>query len=219
MHLRAPLFRHSRRSPAATALTAGLLLSASAAILPGAARGAETPRAQPRVQHLDAGTVMPADLPFSEGVLVDGMLYLSGQIGVKPGTLELVEGGMEAQARQTLENIQATLEAHGYAMSDVVKCTVFLADMDEWGAFNAVYQEFFSRPYPARSALGANGLALGGKVEVECMAAVGTPDSARPSAPATPDAPGANVDIGDHPDSSGGAAKDDERVYKRPGSH
>lgn len=224
MHFRAPWFRHFPRSPAATALVAGLLLSAAAAS-PAAARGEEAPqRAQPRVQHLDAGTVMPADLPFSEGVLVDGMLYLSGQIGVKPGTLELVEGGMEAQARQTLQNIQATLEAHGYAMTDVVKCTVFLADMDEWGAFNAVYQEFFSRPYPARSALGANGLALGGKVEVECMAAVGAPVGAH--AP-TADAAGANVDPPD-PDrgsaaaksgaAKSAAAKNDERVYERPGS-
>jgi enamine deaminase RidA (YjgF/YER057c/UK114 family) len=59
--------------------------------------------AEPRVKHLNAGTVMPSDMPFSEGVIVDGMLYLSGQIGVKPGTLELVEGGMTAQARQTMD--------------------------------------------------------------------------------------------------------------------
>lgn len=128
--------------------------------------------AEPRVQHLDAGTVMPSNMPFSEGVIVDGMLYLSGQIGVKPGTLELVEGGMAAQARQTMDNIKATLEAHGYGMDDVVKCTVMLADMDQWGDFNQVYQQYFTPPYPARSALGANGLALGGLVEVECWAAV-----------------------------------------------
>jgi reactive intermediate/imine deaminase len=114
-------------------------------------------------------------MPFSEGVIVDGMLYLSGQIGVKPGTLELVEGGMTAQARQTMDNVKATLEAHGYGMDDVVKCTVMLADMSQWGDFNQVYQQYFTPPFPARSALGASGLALGGLVEVECWAAVQRP--------------------------------------------
>jgi reactive intermediate/imine deaminase len=131
--------------------------------------------AEPRVKHLNAGTVMPSDMPFSEGVIVDGMLYLSGQIGVKPGTLELVEGGMTAQARQTMDNVKATLEAHGYGMDDVVKCTVMLADMSQWGDFNQVYQQYFTPPFPARSALGASGLALGGLVEVECWAAVQRP--------------------------------------------
>ena len=119
---------------------------------------------------LNSGKVLPATLPFSEAVRVGNTLHLSGQIGVTPGTMTLVQGGMEAQARQTMENIRTTLTAHGYAMSDVVKCTVMLADMADWPAFNAVYQTFFTPPFPARSALGANGLALGARVEVECMA-------------------------------------------------
>ncbi len=123
-------------------------------------------------EFLNSGKVVPPGLPFSEAVRVGRTVYLSGQIGVKPGTSELVEGGMEAEARQTLENIRTTLEAHGFTLRDVVKCTVMLADIAEWGAFNDVYKTFFTSPYPARSALGANGLALGARVEVECVVAV-----------------------------------------------
>ena len=101
---------------------------------------------------------------------VGNTLYLSGQIGIQPGTLNLVAGGIQAEARQTLENIKTTLETHGYAMRDVVKCTVMLADIAEWATFNEVYKTYFSPPYPARSALGANGLAMGARVEVECLA-------------------------------------------------
>ena len=109
-------------------------------------------------------------LPFSEAVAVGDVLYLSGQIGVVPGTLTLVPGGMPAEARQALENIKGVLARHGSSLDRVVKCTIFLADMKDWPEFNAVYREFFTAPYPARSALGANGLALGARVEVECVA-------------------------------------------------
>jgi reactive intermediate/imine deaminase len=122
-------------------------------------------------QFLNSGKVLPSDLPFSEAVRVGDTLYLSGQIGIVPGKLELVPGGLEAEARQTMRNIETTLNAHGYGLRDVVKCTVMLADMQDWPAFNAVYKKFFDGRYPARSALGANGLALGARVEVECIAA------------------------------------------------
>lgn len=124
------------------------------------------------VEFLNSGKVVPAGLPFSEAVRVGNMLYLSGQIGIEPGTLKLVPGGVEEEARQTMENIKTSLEAHGYSMRDVVKCTVMLADISEWPAFNEVYETFFSGRYPARSALGANGLALEARVEVECIAAL-----------------------------------------------
>jgi 2-iminobutanoate/2-iminopropanoate deaminase len=124
-----------------------------------------------KVEFLNSGKILPTNLPFSEAVRVGNTLYLSGQIGIVPGSMKLVEGGIKTEARQTMENIKATLEAHGYAMTDVVKCTVMLADMSEWGTFNEVYKSFFSGRYPARSAFGANGLAIGARVEVECIAA------------------------------------------------
>lgn len=127
---------------------------------------------RPRIEHLDSGKVLPkGSLPFSEAVRVGDTLYLSGQIGIVPGKLELVPGGMKAEAKQVLDNIRTTLEAHGWKLRDVVKCTVMLADMADWPAFNEVYKATFTPPYPARSALGANGLALGARVEVECIAA------------------------------------------------
>jgi reactive intermediate/imine deaminase len=112
-------------------------------------------------------------LPFSEAVRVGDTLYVSGQRGNVPGTLQLVPGGIAAEARQTLENMKAVLERRGSSLDRVVKCTVFLADMKEWPAFNEVYLRYFTKDLPARSALGASGLALGARVEMECIAVVG----------------------------------------------
>lgn len=109
-------------------------------------------------------------LPFSMAVQANGLLFLSGQIGSLPGSLDLVGGGIQAETRQTLENIRNTLEQAGATLDDVVKCTAFLANMSEWAAMNEVYQEYFSVNPPARSAMGANGLALGARVEIECIA-------------------------------------------------
>jgi len=142
-------------------------LSLSAALL---LFGAHSASAEP--EYLNSGQILPTTLPFSEAVKVAGTLYLSGQIGNMPGTLELAAGGIAGEAPQVMENIKTTLEAHGYAMSDLVKCTVFLADMSEWGAFNAVYATYFpAGRFPARSALGSTGLAFDARVEVECIAA------------------------------------------------
>ncbi len=124
------------------------------------------------IEFFNSGKVLPTTLPFSEAVRVGNTIYLSGQIGVTPGTLKLAPGGIRAEAKQAMENIKITLEAHGYAMSNIVKCTVMLADMAEWGTFNEVYKTYFANRYPARSAFGANGLALGGRLEIECIAAV-----------------------------------------------
>jgi len=124
------------------------------------------------MEFLNSGRVLPATLPFSEAVRHGDTLYLSGQVGIAPGTMALVSGGIREETRQTMENIKASLEAHGCSLANVVKCTVMLADISEWSAFNEVYVAYFSRPYPARSALGANGLALGARVEIECIAAV-----------------------------------------------
>lgn len=126
--------------------------------------------AQSAPEFLNSGD--PAGMPFSEAVRLGDTVYLSGQLGIAPGTSEVVAGGIEAESTQVMENIKRTVEAHGMAMTDLVKCTVMLADMSEWGAFNEVYKSYFEEgKFPARSAFGAAGLALGGKVEVECIAA------------------------------------------------
>jgi reactive intermediate/imine deaminase len=111
-------------------------------------------------------------LPFSEAVRVGHMLYLSGQLGYDRETAKLVEGGIAAETKKTLENIKAALEKHGSSMAEVVKCTVFLADIKEWAAMNEVYVTYFPTNPPARSALGSSGLALGARTEIECIATV-----------------------------------------------
>jgi len=113
-----------------------------------------------------------APLPFSEAVQLGNTLYVSGQIGIMPGTMTLASGGIDAEARRTLDNMKAILEKHGSSLDHVMKVTVFLADIKEWPAFNAIYREYFKTNLPARSALAANGLALGARVEVECIAYV-----------------------------------------------
>lgn len=112
-------------------------------------------------------------LPFSDAVRVGDLLFLSGKIGTVPGTLELASGGIQGETRQTLDNIRAALEKYGSLLSQVVKCTVFLADIAEWAAMNEIYLQYFPVNPPARSALGASGLALGARVEIECIATVG----------------------------------------------
>ena len=119
-------------------------------------------------------------LPFSAAVRVGDMLYLSGQIGTD-STGALVGGGIGPETRQTMENIRAVLEANGSSLDRVVKCLVMLADMAEWGAMNGVYVTFFPNHLPARSAMGASGLALGARVEIECIAVAGGPPGARPA--------------------------------------
>jgi len=122
--------------------------------------------------YLSATGTEEMNLPFSAAVRVNDILYLSGALGIVPGTRDLAEGGIQGETRQTLENISRTLENFGSSMDRVVKCTVFLADMAEWSAMNEVYRTYFSNP-PARSAVGASGIALNGRVEIECIAVVG----------------------------------------------
>ena len=131
---------------------------------------AAAPAKEPAVEYLDSGKVYPAGFPLAEAVRVGGTLYISGQIGIQPGTVKLVPGGLAEQTRQTMINLRTTLEAHDYTLRDLVKCTVMLADISKWSEFNAVYKTFFTDRYPARSALGATGLALGAQVEVDCIA-------------------------------------------------
>lgn len=112
------------------------------------------------------------NLPFSEAVRVGPVLYLSGTIGLDD-TGTLVPGGIEAETQQTLLNIRDVLERNGSSMDRVIKCTAMLADMAEWPAMNRVYARHFATNLPARSAFGCSGLALGARIELECIALVG----------------------------------------------
>ena len=123
------------------------------------------------IEVLGADTTKRLNLPFSEAVAVGDLLFVSGQIGSKPGELKLVEGGVQAETRQAMANIIAILEKYGSGVDKIAKCTIFLGDMSEWGEMNIAYIEALGDHRPARSALGANGLALGGSVEIECIAA------------------------------------------------
>ena len=127
---------------------------------------------RPPVEHIGKPMLGDQRLPFSDAVRVGDTLYLSGEIGRAPnGTLP---DGIEAQARQTMDNISAKLKGQGLGWGDVVKCTVMLDDMKDWPAFNQVYMTYFTDgKFPARSAFGADGLALGALVEVECIAYTG----------------------------------------------
>ena len=125
-----------------------------------------------QIERFNSGRVVPATVPFPEGAAVGGLVFLSGQLGNVPGELKLVEGGIRAEALQTLTNIATILQGQGLGLENLVRCTVMLADMADWPVFNEVYREFFgNKPLPARSAFGCNGLALGARVEVECIAA------------------------------------------------
>lgn len=139
----------------------GLALCAGAAI----ATALHRPAGADDAEYLDP----PPGMPFSSATRVGDILYLSGEIGtLSDGSLP---AGLEAQARQTMDNIAATLAKHGASYDDVFKCTVMLDDMSRWGDFNAIYVTYFEPDrLPSRSAFGADGLALGALVEVECWA-------------------------------------------------
>lgn len=111
--------------------------------------------------------------PYSQAVKVGSWVFCAGQIGLDPETGELVPGGIEAETRQALTNLKHVLEAAGASLDHVVKVTVFLRDIQDFGRMNAVYAEFFRPPYPARAAVQAAALPKGAAVEIEAMAYVG----------------------------------------------
>jgi 2-iminobutanoate/2-iminopropanoate deaminase len=119
----------------------------------------------PRFVQMPGG----ANYPFSAAVVVGQTIFLSGQIGAD-STGKLAPGGIGAETKQALENISSLLKSLGASMDDVVKCTVMLTDIKEWGAMNDVYRTFFTKHPPARSAFATNGLALGARVGIECLA-------------------------------------------------
>ncbi|HVL54068.1 MAG TPA: RidA family protein [Vitreimonas sp.] len=108
--------------------------------------------------------------PYSQGIAVDGLVFCSGQVGLDPTTGELVEGGVEAQAERALRNLAAVLDAAGLGMADVAKTTIFLADIDDFAAVNAVYARHLPDPPPARSTFAVAALPKGARVEIEAIA-------------------------------------------------
>lgn len=130
----------------------------------------DTPQEMEVLEYLNPEGANMENASFSDAVRIGNVLFLTGKLGTVPGE-GLVEGGIEAETAQTLENIKTTLERYGSSMDQVAKCTVFLIDFAEWGAMNRVYREYFTNP-PARSAVGVSGLALNARVEIECIAAV-----------------------------------------------
>ena len=110
--------------------------------------------------------------PYSQAIQVGNLIYTSGQIPIDPATGVFVEGDIKEQTRQSLQNVKAILEEAGLTMNDVVKTTVFMADMNDFAEMNAVYAEFFSEPFPARSAVAVKALPKGALVEIEVVAGV-----------------------------------------------
>ena len=111
--------------------------------------------------------------PYSQAIEVNGFVYASGQLPIDPATGAFPEGGVKEQTRQSLLNVKAVLEEAGLALSNVVKTTVYLADMGDFAAMNEVYSQFFVQPFPARSAIAVKALPKGALVEVEVVAARG----------------------------------------------
>ncbi len=125
------------------------------------------------IDYLDSGISLPPGVPFCEAVRAGNTFYFSGQIGNMPGKLELVAGGVAAEAEQLMQNMVRSLEAHGLTVANVVKCTVMLADMNEWADFNAAYERHFPVDRrPARNAFGCSGLVAGARVEMDFIAVI-----------------------------------------------
>jgi 2-iminobutanoate/2-iminopropanoate deaminase len=121
-------------------------------------------------QAVSTGGAPAAIGPYSQGIAVDGFVFCSGQLGLDPATGELVTGGVEAQAERALRNLAAVLDAGGVAMADVVKTTIFLADIGDFGTVNTVYARHMPDPPPARSTFAVGALPKGALVEIEAIA-------------------------------------------------
>jgi 2-iminobutanoate/2-iminopropanoate deaminase len=156
-----------------TVMSISLSVGIGLLVVPAAAASVASAE-EPALHFYNSPAAAAAKVPFSQAVRVGDVLYLSGSLGSVPGTRQLVPGGIEAETTQTMENISTVLKANGLSFDDVFKCTVMLADMAKWEAFNKVYVTYFKPDrLPARSAFGASGLALGAQVELECWAYAG----------------------------------------------
>ena len=149
-----------------------LLLVGCTPSRPSAPAAPSSPAAPASGPHREVLAPNPSPMAvFSPAIRTGNLVFLSGQIGLKAGTLEVVPGGIMAETEQTMKRIRSLLNDIGLEMEDVVKCTVFLADINDYPKMNEVYRMYFPNDPPARSALAASGLALGAQVEIECIAA------------------------------------------------
>ena len=123
-----------------------------------------------RREIITTDRIAPSVGPFSAAVRAGDLLFLSGQVALDPATGNLVAGDIGAQTERIFANISAVLEAAGKSFDDVMKTTVYLADMKDFGAMNTVYARYFQTPYPARTTIEAAGLPLGAAVEIEVVA-------------------------------------------------
>lgn len=121
------------------------------------------------IEAIRSDRLPPPVGPFSPAVRVDGFIIFSGQVGQDPATGKLVEGGVEAEARQLFVNLSTLLDAAGKSFADVAKASLFLTDIADFGAVNAIYAEHFQEPYPARTTIAVAALPLGARIEVELL--------------------------------------------------
>ena len=128
------------------------------------------PKQNTEASYLQSKAFAKLNLPFSQAVRHGNILYLSGQIGTLGDTDSLIEGGIIPETKQTMLNIKKVLEENGSSLDKILKCTCMLADIKDWAQMSAEYLKFFPNHKPARSAFAATGLALGARVEIECIA-------------------------------------------------
>ena len=148
----------------APSVLAALLLSACVSV------DVDEAALAPDVSYNNGQPISGQTLPFSRAVRVGHTLYLSGELGIDPATNELVPGGTGPQTAQIFRNYERTLATYGADLSNLVKCTVFLGDMADYGAMNAAYAAAVPDPKPARSTVAVSGLAFGAALEIECIA-------------------------------------------------
>ncbi|MFO0981192.1 MAG: Rid family detoxifying hydrolase [Planctomycetota bacterium] len=161
----APVGARLARLPWCTALAIGIVA------LSGCATAVPSERPLPERSTINLSTPIG---PFCGATVVGDMLFASGQVGTRPGTKELVPGGIEAETRQALENLAAVLGSAGFSMADVVRCEIYLQDLGDYQAMNHVYQEFFADgDYPARATVQVARLVLAARIEISCIAVKG----------------------------------------------
>tara|TARA_B100000900_G_scaffold317585_1_gene276605 strand:+ start:78 stop:545 length:468 start_codon:yes stop_codon:yes gene_type:complete len=124
-----------------------------------------------KIDYYSSKETKELDFPFSDATIVNNMVYVAGQVGNLPGTNQVVEGGIRAETKQTMKNIETVLTAVGSSLDKVFKCTCMLSDIGDWGIMSEEYKKFFDKERkPSRSAFAGTGLALGAKIEIECWA-------------------------------------------------